>query len=66
MPKVLKGKFRLLLNFALALFGRKPTRVRVEVEWENLPYSWQVDWYKEQGSDTPVLTTKRVKPRQPK
>ncbi len=61
MEKVKLGKIRLLLNFIFSLFGRKPIRVRFEVEWEKLPYSFHVDWFKDPSSNREILTTKRVK-----
>lgn len=47
------GRFRLLLNFVFLLFGRKPVRVSCEVEWEAVPYSWNIDWccYPSQGGE---------------
>jgi hypothetical protein len=70
MKKVLFGRFRLLVTFALAIFGRKPAVVRVEIQWEKSPYSFHVDWFKDSPSDGGVegfnkslfLKTRRVKP----
>lgn len=63
MRKVTLGKFRLLLNFAVSLFGRRPTRASFEVEWENLPYSFHVEWFKDGDGDVITPTTRRsIKP----
>ncbi len=61
MGKVKLGKFRLLVTFVLTLFGRKPSRVSFEAEWENLPYSFHADYLTESGGDAILRTGKRVK-----
>jgi hypothetical protein len=56
MPSSKRLLFRLLLNLTFCLFKRKSLVIQSQVEWQDVPHEWSVDYVTKKG-DGPLKRT---------